>query len=78
MVEMGTECGFPLNFDKPRPFAPRETELQRKTELQPIKLSKASCIRVEVVMKQRTHSGDETDFEITKANKEMVHAKNAG
>ena len=33
MAEMGKECGFPSNFDMPRPFTPRKTELQRKTEL---------------------------------------------
>ena len=37
MVEMGKECGFPSNFDMPRPFTPHKTDLRRKAELQPIK-----------------------------------------
>ena len=44
MVGIGKEYGFTSNFDMPWPFIPRKAELPRKTELQPIKLAKASCI----------------------------------
>ena len=37
MAEMGKECCFPSNFDMPRPFPPRKTELPPKTALLPIK-----------------------------------------
>ena len=47
---MGKECGFLSNFDMPRPFTPR------KTELQPIK-SPNGLLHLKV--EQRTHSGDE-------------------
>ena len=30
MVGIGKECGFTLNFDMPRSFAPRKSELQPK------------------------------------------------
>ena len=58
MVEMGRECRFASNFDMPRPFTPRKTELPLKTELQPIKSPNAlMCPRVKV--KEPTHSWDE-------------------
>ena len=52
MVEMGKECGFPLNFDMPRPFSPR------KTELPPIK-SPNGLLYSREEAERRTHSGDE-------------------
>ena len=52
MVEMGKECGFPLNFDMQRPFTLRKTELQR------IK-SPNDLLHPRVAVAQRTHSGDE-------------------
>ena len=58
MVEMGKECGFPLNFDMPRPFTLRKTELPPKTELQRIK-SANDLLYPRVAVAQRTHSGDE-------------------
>ena len=62
MVEMGKECGFRSNFDMPRPFTPRKTELPRKTKLQPTKSPNFLLFpRVEVEVEQRTHSGDEID-----------------
>ena len=58
MVDMGKECGFPLNFGVPRPSTPRKTELRRKTELQPIK-SPNRLLYARVEVEQRTNSGDE-------------------
>ena len=61
MVEvMGKECGFPLNFDMPRPFTLRKTELPRKMELLPIK-SPDGLLYPRVEQNQRTHSEDEID-----------------
>ena len=59
MVEMVKECPFPSNFDMPRPFTPRKTELTRKTELRPIK-SPNILMYPRVEEEQRNHSGDET------------------
>ena len=52
MIEMGKECGFPLNFDMLRPYT------MRKTELQPIK-SPNGLLHPRVEGEQRTHSRDE-------------------
>ena len=60
MVEMGKECGFPLNFDMPWPFTHRKTELPRKTELQPIR-SPNGFLYPTVEEEQRTHFGDEVE-----------------
>ena len=50
------ECRFPSHFDMPRPITPCETELPRKTELQPIKSPNGLAYpRVEV--EQQTQSG---------------------
>ena len=54
MAEMGKECGFPSNFDVPRPFTPRNTELE------PIK-SPNGLVYPRVEVEQRTHSRDETE-----------------
>ena len=60
MVDTGTECGFPSNFDMPRPFTTRKTELSLKTESRPIKSPHSlSYPRVEVEL--QTHSGDEIE-----------------
>ena len=45
MVALGKECGFTSNFDIPRSFTPRKSELRPK-----IAKSQSDC---------RTHSGDE-------------------
>ena len=60
MVEMGKECDFPSNFDMPRPFTARKTELLCKMELQPIK-SQNGLFYPRVEVEQRTHFGDEID-----------------
>ena len=44
MVEMGKECGFPSNFDMPRPFSQCKTELPRKMANSPSDCRTASCI----------------------------------
>ena len=59
MVEMGEKCGFPSNFDMPRPFNPRKTELSCKVSYsQPIK-SPNNLLHPRVEEEQRIHSGDE-------------------
>ena len=51
MTEKGKEYSSPSNFDMPRPFTPR------KTELYTIK-SPNGLLYPRVEVEQRTHSGD--------------------
>ena len=58
MVGIGKEYGFKLNFDMPRSFTQRKSELRPKMANSPIRLPNGLLYpRVEV--EQRTHSGDE-------------------
>ena len=44
MVEIGKEYGFTWNFDMPRPFTPRITELRRKMANSQSDCRTAPCI----------------------------------
>ena len=56
LLEMGKECHFPSNFDMPRQFT------TRKTELQPIK-SPNGLLYPRLEVEQQIHSEDEIDTE---------------
>ena len=61
MVGIGKECGFTSNFNMPRSFTLRKSELRPEMANSQSDCRTASCIPPRVEVEQRTHSGDEID-----------------
>ena len=58
VVDKGKEYRFTLNFNMPRSFTPRKSDLQPKNGEQPVRLPNG-LLHPRVEVEQRTHSGDE-------------------